>query len=128
MQNQVEAAYARSDLFDRRRTLMNDWEAYLADTHPHRPTVEAADTNSPEPQRPDPAEPDPDPAETLPPTKSAAVEIAAGHQCSTDRGSTSSIGERENIPGERRRRSGRRERAGARRPEEPNRLAHHNRW
>ena len=26
----VEAAYARSDLFERRRLLMNDWEAYLA--------------------------------------------------------------------------------------------------
>ena len=43
VQNQIEAAYARSDLFDRRRTLMNDWEAYLADTHPHRPTVEPAE-------------------------------------------------------------------------------------
>ena len=30
VQNQVEAAYARSDLFERRRRLMNDWEAYLA--------------------------------------------------------------------------------------------------
>ncbi len=29
VQNQVEAAYARSDLFERRRRLMNDWEAYL---------------------------------------------------------------------------------------------------
>ena len=27
--NAVEAAYARSDLFDRRRRLMDDWEAYL---------------------------------------------------------------------------------------------------
>ena len=43
VQNQVEAAYARSDLFDRRRTLMNDWEAYLAATHPHRPAVEPAE-------------------------------------------------------------------------------------
>ena len=43
VQNQVEAAYARSDLFERRRTLMNDWEAYLAGTHPHRPTVEPAE-------------------------------------------------------------------------------------
>ena len=40
--DQVEAAYARSDLFERRRTLMNDWEAYLAGTHPHRRTVEPA--------------------------------------------------------------------------------------
>ena len=30
VQNKVEAAYARSDLFERRRRLMNDWEAYLA--------------------------------------------------------------------------------------------------
>ena len=43
VQNQVEAAYARSDLFERRRTLMNDWEAYIADTHPHRPAVEPAE-------------------------------------------------------------------------------------
>jgi len=43
VQNQVEAAYARSDLFERRRTLMNDWEAYLADTHPRRPTTEPAE-------------------------------------------------------------------------------------
>ena len=28
--NRVEAAYARSDLFERRRRLMNDWAAYLA--------------------------------------------------------------------------------------------------
>ncbi len=27
--NKVEAAYARSDLFERRRTLMNDWAAYV---------------------------------------------------------------------------------------------------
>ena len=25
----IEAAYARSDLFERRRTLMDDWAAYL---------------------------------------------------------------------------------------------------
>ena len=29
VQNKVEAAYARSDLFDRRRLLMDDWAAYL---------------------------------------------------------------------------------------------------
>ena len=29
IQNKVEAAYARSDLFERRRRLMADWEAYL---------------------------------------------------------------------------------------------------
>ena len=27
--NKVEAAYARSDLFERRRHLMDDWAAYL---------------------------------------------------------------------------------------------------
>ena len=30
VQNKVEAAYARSDLFDRRRQLMDDWAAYLS--------------------------------------------------------------------------------------------------
>ena len=30
VQNKVEAAYARSDLFERRRALMDDWAAYLA--------------------------------------------------------------------------------------------------
>ena len=29
VQNKVEAAYARSDLFKRRRRLMNDWMHYL---------------------------------------------------------------------------------------------------
>ena len=29
VRSRVEAAYARSDLFDRRRTLMDDWAAYL---------------------------------------------------------------------------------------------------
>ena len=29
--NPVEAAYARSDLFERRRDLMDDWAAYLDD-------------------------------------------------------------------------------------------------
>ena len=32
VQNKVEAAYARSDLFERRRRLMDDWGAYLAAT------------------------------------------------------------------------------------------------
>ncbi len=32
VQNKVEAAYARSDLFERRRRLMDDWAAYLAAT------------------------------------------------------------------------------------------------
>ena len=30
VQNKVEAAYARSDLFERRRLLMDDWSGYLA--------------------------------------------------------------------------------------------------
>ena len=30
IRNQVEAAYARSDLFERRRVLMDDWARYLA--------------------------------------------------------------------------------------------------
>ena len=29
VQNKVEAAYARPDLFERRRHLMDDWAAYL---------------------------------------------------------------------------------------------------
>ena len=31
VQNKVEAAYARSDLFERRRRLMNDWAAYVGE-------------------------------------------------------------------------------------------------
>ena len=31
VQNRVEAAYARSDLFERRRVLMNDWADYLGE-------------------------------------------------------------------------------------------------
>ena len=30
VRNRVEAAYARSDLFERRRVLMDDWARYLA--------------------------------------------------------------------------------------------------
>ena len=30
VRNRVEAAYARSDLFERRRILMDDWASYLA--------------------------------------------------------------------------------------------------
>ena len=30
VRNRFEAAYARSDLFERRRVLMNDWARYLA--------------------------------------------------------------------------------------------------
>ena len=29
VRNKVEAAYARSDLFERRRILMDDWSCYL---------------------------------------------------------------------------------------------------
>ena len=32
VRNPVEAAYARSDLFERRRLLMDDWAAYLNET------------------------------------------------------------------------------------------------
>ena len=32
VQNKVEAAYARSDLFERRRRLMDDWALYLVGT------------------------------------------------------------------------------------------------
>ena len=31
VRNQTEAAYARSDLFERRRYLMDDWAAYLSE-------------------------------------------------------------------------------------------------
>ena len=40
--DRVEAAYARSDLFERRRHLMNDWAAYLAKSADHRITLGAA--------------------------------------------------------------------------------------
>ena len=30
VQNKVEAAYARSDLFERRRRLMDDWSDYIS--------------------------------------------------------------------------------------------------
>ena len=44
VQNKVEAAYARSDLFERWRRLMNDWEAYLAGAHrPQPPIAEQAE-------------------------------------------------------------------------------------
>ena len=33
VQNPTEAAYARSDLFERRRRLMDEWAAYLSGTH-----------------------------------------------------------------------------------------------
>ena len=34
--NQVEAAYARSDLFERRRLLMDDWFAWVCQSGPSR--------------------------------------------------------------------------------------------
>ncbi len=41
--NKVEAAYARSDLFERRRRLMDDWARYVAGAVPqHRPIAEPA--------------------------------------------------------------------------------------
>ena len=33
VQNPIKAAYARSDLFERRRRLMDDWAAYLSGAH-----------------------------------------------------------------------------------------------
>jgi len=33
VKSKVEAAYRRSDLFERRRRLMADWEAYLTQDH-----------------------------------------------------------------------------------------------
>ena len=33
VQNPTKAAYARSDLFERRRRLMDDWAAYLSGAH-----------------------------------------------------------------------------------------------
>ena len=35
VQNPTEAAYARSDLFERRRRLMDDWAAYLREAGGH---------------------------------------------------------------------------------------------
>ena len=43
VRNSVEAAYARSDLFERRRRLMNDWAEYIEATSPEpRPVAEPA--------------------------------------------------------------------------------------
>ena len=38
VRNRVEAAYARSDLFERRRRLMNDWAGYIERTSPPQPS------------------------------------------------------------------------------------------
>ena len=41
--NKVEAAYARSDPFERRRLLMDDWAEYVAETsHPQPRAAESA--------------------------------------------------------------------------------------
>ena len=37
VQNKVEAAYRRTDLFERRRRLMNDWAAYLSGDSGEKP-------------------------------------------------------------------------------------------
>ena len=39
--NRVEAAYARSDLFERRRVLMDDWARYLAQGSGEDPSAES---------------------------------------------------------------------------------------
>ncbi len=46
VRNPVEAAYARSDLFERRRRLMDDWAAYVAGGD-HQPGDVAADDTTP---------------------------------------------------------------------------------
>ena len=46
VQNPTEAAYARSDLFERRRRLMDEWAAYLSGTHGARPTPAAIGSTS----------------------------------------------------------------------------------
>ena len=43
VQNKVEAAYARSDLFERRRRLMDDWAVYVGGVKRTRPDVVNAD-------------------------------------------------------------------------------------
>ena len=40
VQNKVEAAYARSDLFERRRRLMEDWAAYLDERRSQVPATD----------------------------------------------------------------------------------------
>ena len=46
VRNPTEAAYARSDLFERRRRLMDDWAAYLSGPHGVRPTPAAIGSTS----------------------------------------------------------------------------------
>ncbi len=46
VRNPTEAAYARSDLFERRRRLMDEWAAYLSGTHGARPTPAAIGSTS----------------------------------------------------------------------------------
>ena len=45
--NKVEAASARSDLLERRRRLMDDWEACLAGERPRVPAAHRADRTTP---------------------------------------------------------------------------------
>ena len=76
--NKVEAAYARSDLFERRRLLMDDW----ANTLPaHTLSLPRAwsqwITNSPEPQHPEPAP-------ILPPVDHTDAQDGSGGNGSTD--------------------------------------------
>ena len=49
VQNKVEAAYARSDLFERRRQLMDDWARYLAGGAAHRGSVAGQPIRTPKP-------------------------------------------------------------------------------
>ena len=37
VRNQIDAAHRRSDLFERRRARMKDWDAYVVGTHSARP-------------------------------------------------------------------------------------------
>ena len=50
VRSQIEAAYRRSDLFERRRRLMDDWAGYLAggSRGPDRPVDPPPPANNPE--------------------------------------------------------------------------------
>ena len=47
VRNKVEAAYARSDLFERRRRLMDDWANYVVGTHSQNPRIVAPAAHEP---------------------------------------------------------------------------------
>ena len=53
VQNRVEAAYRRTDLFGRRRRLMDDWAAYLSDEgrEPDDPLTRRALSGARQPSR-----------------------------------------------------------------------------